>query len=170
MQAISYKIATWSLEHEVEHSENVVVMNSNDMIQSMELHMTSPDFTQNPKYTNHCICTCCHKPDFTRSHCIIFKASRYNSDNSVISNALSNCFVTSTTKEFICKNVINHCWLQKCLLMLLMPDIDYKIPNRKYVFTAKAYEIEVYFLTSQNMETAYMPLKYMRIVCYIMTV
>ena len=52
--------------NDVEHSENVVVMNSNDMTQSMELHMTSPDFKQNPKYTNHCICTCCHKPDFTK--------------------------------------------------------------------------------------------------------
>ena len=31
--------------NDVEHSENVVVMNSNDMTQSMELHMTSPDFT-----------------------------------------------------------------------------------------------------------------------------
>ena len=89
--------------NDVEHSENVVVMNSNDMTQSMELHMTSPDFTQNPKYTNHCICTCCHKPDLPRSQCIIFKASRYNSDNTVVSNALSNCFVASTTKEFICK-------------------------------------------------------------------
>ena len=75
--------------------------------------MTSPDFTQNPKYTNHCICTCCHKPDLPRSQCIIFKASRYNSDNSVISNALSNHFVASTAEEFICKSVINHCWLKK---------------------------------------------------------
>ena len=95
--------------NDVEHSENTVVMNSNDITQSMELHMTSPDFTQNPKYTNHCIHTCCYKPDLPRSQCIIFKASRYNSDNTVISNALSNHFVASTTKEFICKNVINHC-------------------------------------------------------------
>ena len=65
------------------------------------------------------------------------------------------------------KNVINHCWLKKCLLM---PDGDYKIPNRKYVFIAKAYQIKVYFLTSQNMETTYLPLKHMRIVCYIMIV
>ena len=63
----------------------------------------SPDFTQNPKYTNHCICTCCHKPNLPRSQCIIFKALRYNSDNSVVSNALSNHFVASTAKEFICK-------------------------------------------------------------------
>ena len=74
--------------NDIEHSENVVVMNSNDTTLSMEFHMTSPDFTQNPNYTNHCICPCCHKPDLPRSQCIIFKASRYNSDNSVISNAL----------------------------------------------------------------------------------
>ena len=78
-------------------------MNSNDTTLSMEFHMTSPDFTQNPTYTNHCICTCCHKPDLPRSQCIIFKASRYNSGNSVISHALSNCFVVSIAKEFICK-------------------------------------------------------------------
>ena len=89
--------------NDVDHSENVVVMNSNDTTLSMEFHMTSHDFTQNPKYTNHCICTCCHKPDLPRSQCIIFKASRYNSDNSVISHALPNCFVVSTAKEFICK-------------------------------------------------------------------
>ena len=87
----------------VDHSENIVVMNSNDTTLSMEFHMISPDFTQNPTYTNHCICTCCHKPDLPRSQCIIFKASRYNSDNSVISHALSNCFVVSTGKECICK-------------------------------------------------------------------
>ena len=89
--------------NDVEHSENVVVMNSNDTALSMEFHMTSSDFTPNPKYTNHCICTCSHKPNLPRSQCIIFKASRYNSDNSVISNAMSNCFVASTAKEFICK-------------------------------------------------------------------
>ena len=89
--------------NDVEHSENVVVMNSNDTTLSMEFHMTSLDFAQNPKYRNHCICTCCHKPDLPRSQCIIFKASSYNSDNSVISNALSNHFVASTAKEFICK-------------------------------------------------------------------
>ena len=89
--------------NDVEHSENVVVMNSNDMTQSMELHLASSDFTQNPKYTNHCICTCCHKPDLTRSQCIIFKVSRYNFDNTAVSNSLSNCFVASMTQEFICK-------------------------------------------------------------------
>ena len=89
----------------VEHSDNVGVMNSNDMTQSMELHMTSPDFTQNPKYTNHCICTCCHKPDLTRSQCMIFKASRYNFDNTVVSNVLLKCFGASTTKEFIWKKM-----------------------------------------------------------------
>ena len=140
---------------DVDHSENVVVMNSNDTTLSVEFHMTSPDFTQNPTYTNHCICTCCNKPDLPRYQCIIFKASRYNSDDSVIFHALSNHFVISMAKEFICKNVINHCWLKKCLLMLLMPDVDYKIPSRKYVCTAKAHQLKVYFLTSQHMETTY---------------
>ena len=99
----------------VDHSKNMVVMNSNDTTPSMEFHMTSLDFTQNPTYTNHCICTCCHKPDLPRSPCIIFKASRYNSDNSVRSHALSNCFVVSTGKEFICKKC------EKSLLAEKMP-------------------------------------------------
>ena len=89
--------------NDVDHSENIVIMNSNDTRLSMEFHITSPDFTQNPTYTNHCICICCHKPDLPRSQCIIFKASRYNSDNSVISHALSNHFLVSAEKEFICK-------------------------------------------------------------------
>ena len=61
--------------NDVDHSENIAVMNSNDTTLSMEFHMTSRDFTQNPTYTNHCIYTCCHKPDLPRSQCIIFKAS-----------------------------------------------------------------------------------------------
>ena len=104
--------------------------------------MTSPHFTQIPKCTNHCICTCCHNPDLPWSQCIIFKASRYNPDNSVISNALSNCFVASTEKEFICKKCDKSLLAEKCLLM---PDVDYKIAKRKYVFTAKAYQLKVYF-------------------------
>ena len=34
----------------VDHSKNMVVMNSNDTTPSMEFHMTSLDFTQNPTY------------------------------------------------------------------------------------------------------------------------
>ena len=139
----------------VDHSKNMVVMNSNDTIPSMEFNMTSLDFTQNPAYTNHCICTCCHKPDLPRSQCIIFKASRYNSDNSVISHALSNHFVVSIGKEFICKKCDKSLLAEKCLLMLLMPDVDYKIQNRRYVCTAKAHQLKVYFLISQHMETTY---------------
>ena len=44
-----------------------------------------------------------------------FKGSRYNSDNTVVSNALSNCFVASTMKEFICKKC------DKSLLAAEMP-------------------------------------------------
>ena len=31
------------------------------------------------------------------------QGTRYNSDNTVISQALSNCFIIATGKEFICK-------------------------------------------------------------------
>ena len=89
--------------HSVDNSKNIDIMNSNDTTPLMEFNTTSLDFTQNPTYTNHCICTCCHKPDLPRSQCIIFKVQRYNSDNTVISQALSNHFIIATGKEFICK-------------------------------------------------------------------
>ena len=34
--------------NDVDHIENIVVINSNYTTLSMELHMTSPNFTQNP--------------------------------------------------------------------------------------------------------------------------
>ena len=114
----------------VDNSKNIDIMNSNDTTPSMEFNTTSLDFTQNPTYTNPCICTCCHKPDLPRSQCIIFKEQRYNSDNSVISQALSNRFIISTGKEFICKKC------DKSLLAEKMPadavDARCRLENTKH--------------------------------------
>ena len=60
--------------------------------------------TQSTTLTNYCLCTCCHKTDIPRSQCIIFKESKYNFDNTVVLEALSNRFSIPTSKEYICKN------------------------------------------------------------------
>ena len=65
--------------------------------------------------TNYCLCTCCHKTDIPRSQCIIFKESKYNFDNSVVLEALSNRFSIPTSKEYICKKC------DKDLLGKIMP-------------------------------------------------
>ena len=65
--------------------------------------------------TNYCLCTCCHKTDIPRSQCIIFKESKYNYDNTVGVEALSNRFSDPTSKEYICKKC------DKDLLEEIMP-------------------------------------------------
>ena len=64
--------------------------------------------TQTTILTNYCLCTCCHKTDIPRSQCIIFKASKYNFDNAIVREALSNRFSIPTSKEYICKKCDKH--------------------------------------------------------------
>ena len=59
------------------------------------------DTTQSTTLTNYYLSTCCHKTDIPRSHCIIFKESKYNYDNTVIVEALSHRFSVPTSKEYI---------------------------------------------------------------------
>ena len=70
---------------------------------------------QSTTLTNYCLCTCCHKTDIPRSQCIIFKESKYNFDNAVVVEALSNRFSIPTSKEYICKKC------DKDLLAEIMP-------------------------------------------------
>ena len=58
---------------------------------------------QSTTLTNYCSCTCCHKTDIPRSQCIKFKESKYNYDNTIIAEALSNRMSVPTSKEYICK-------------------------------------------------------------------
>ena len=58
--------------------------------------------------TNYRLCTCCHKTYIPRSKCIIFKESKYNFDNSVVVEALSNRFSVPTSKECIWKKCDKH--------------------------------------------------------------
>ena len=55
--------------------------------------------TQITTLTNYCLCTCCHKTDIPRLQCIIFKESKYNSDNTIVVKALSNSFSIPKSKE-----------------------------------------------------------------------
>ena len=71
--------------------------------------------TQATTLANYCLCTCYHNTDIPRSQCIIFKESKYNSDNTVVVEALSNKFSIPTSAEYICKKC------HKDLLQEIMP-------------------------------------------------
>ena len=66
--------------------------------------------TQATILTNYCLHTCCHKTDIPRSQCIIFKASKYNFDNAIVQETLSNRFSIPTSKEYIYEKCDKH-WL-----------------------------------------------------------
>ena len=66
--------------------------------------------TQSTTLINYCLCT-----DIPRSLCIIFKESKYNFDNTVVIEGLSNRFSIPTSKEYICKKC------DKYLLGEIMP-------------------------------------------------
>ena len=68
------------------HNENNVTWN-----------LPSLYMTQTTILTNYCLCTCCQKTDIPRSQCIIFKASKYNFDNAIVQEALSNRFSIPTS-------------------------------------------------------------------------
>ena len=57
--------------------------------------------------------TWCHKTDIPRSQCIIFKASKYNVDNAIVQEALSNRFSIPTSKEYICKKCDKYLLVEK---------------------------------------------------------
>ena len=69
--------------------------------------------TQTTILTNYCLCTCCHKTDIPKSQCIIFKASKYNFDNAIVQEALSNRFSIPTSKEYICKKCDKYLLVEK---------------------------------------------------------
>ena len=71
--------------------------------------------TQSTTLTNYCLCTCCHKSDILRLQCIIFKESKYNFNNTVVVEVLSNRFTIPTSRGYICKKC------DKYLLAEIMP-------------------------------------------------
>ena len=104
--------------------------------------------TQTTILTNYCLCTCCHKTDIPRSQCIIFKASKYNFDNAIVSEALSNRFSIPTSKEYICKKGDKHLLVEKMPInsvALQMRSISHKQQQ-------KCIHCNSVLLTRQNME------------------
>ena len=69
--------------------------------------------TQTTILTNYCLCTCCHKTDIPKSQCIIFKVSKYNLDNAIVQEALSNRFSIPIFKEYICKKCDKYLLVEK---------------------------------------------------------
>ena len=80
-------------QHKVQEKR---IHNENNIIFDFQANYTST-------LTNYCLCTFCHKTDIPRSQCIIFKESKYNYDNTVVVETLSNRFSVPTSKEYICK-------------------------------------------------------------------
>ena len=99
-------------DHNSQHNvQEQRIHNENNIICDFPANYTS----QSTTLTNYCLCTCCHKTDIPRSQCIIFKQSKYNYDNTVVVEALSNRFSVPTSKEYICKKC------DKDLLEEIMP-------------------------------------------------
>ena len=83
--------------------------NANNLTQDLpSLYMT-----QTMTLTNYCLCTCCHRIDIPKSQCIIFKASKYNLENPIVQEALSNRYSIPTSKEYICKKCDKYLLLEK---------------------------------------------------------
>ena len=84
-------------DHNSQHNvQEQRIHNENNIICDFPANYSS----QSTTLTNYCLCTCCHKNDIPRSQCIIFKQSKYNYDNTVVAEALSNRFSVPTSKEY----------------------------------------------------------------------
>ena len=59
------------------HQSQLITPQSN-ISSSPSPHNNSLNFTQIPKCTNKCMCTCCHRCYIVWSQCVIFKESRYD--------------------------------------------------------------------------------------------
>ena len=95
-----------NVNHEQDSQDNVQEIrthNENNITCNFPTNYT----TQSITLTNYCQCSCCHKTDIQRLHCIIFKESKYSFDNPVVVEALSNRFSIPTSKEYICKKCDN---------------------------------------------------------------
>ena len=51
-----------------------------------------------------CVCTCCHRNDFSWYNCVIFVKHNYNFNIPAVANALSKQYWEIRQKEFICKS------------------------------------------------------------------
>ena len=98
-----------------QHTQDNVEQSRTHSTNNITCDFIANDTIQPTICTNYCLCTCCHNTDIPRSQCIIFKDSKYNFDNTVVVEALSNRFSTPTSAEYICKKC------HKDLLQEIMP-------------------------------------------------
>ena len=98
-----------------QHSQNNVEQSRTHPANNITCAFLANYTTQPTTFTNYCLCTCCHNNDIPRSQYIIFKESKYNCDNTVVIEALSNRFSIPTSEEYICKKC------HKDLLQEIMP-------------------------------------------------
>ena len=91
---------TFDLEHGDQAQLNVPQSNISHEPAS---HCNLLNFTQNPKCTIKCMCTCCHRCDIVWSQCVIFKESHYDVQNYTVKEALQRRIHVVTTNEFKCK-------------------------------------------------------------------
>ena len=68
-----------------------------------DFHCNSLNLTQDPKCTNKCLCTCCHRCDIVQTQCVIFRESHYEVQNYTVKEALKRRIHVVTTNEYICK-------------------------------------------------------------------
>ena len=101
-----------NVNHE-QHSQDNIHDSRTHIENNVTCDLPSLNMNQTTILTNYCLCTCCHKTDIPRSQCIIFKASKYNFDNAIVQEALSNRFSIPTSKEYICKKCDKHLLVEK---------------------------------------------------------
>ena len=86
-----------------QHTQDNVEQSRNHSTNNITCDFIANDTFQPTICTNYCLCRCCHNTDIPRSQCIIFKESKYNFENTIVVEALSNRFSTPTSPEYICK-------------------------------------------------------------------
>ena len=86
-----------------QHSQDNVEESRTHPANNITCDFPANDTTQPTTFTNYCLCTCCQNTDIPRSQRIIFKESKYNCDNTVVVEALSNRLSIPTSAEYICK-------------------------------------------------------------------
>ena len=122
------------------------------------------DVDQNPAWTNHCFCRCCHKSDLPWSQCIVFKESWYNFTNTTVIEALSTRFSVPTSKEFICKKCDAALAAEKCQFTLLQHAQEQPQQTSKSVCSMELCVLIIYIiLIAKHMGKITLPLELQKI-------
>ena len=104
----------WSKVNNEKCSEDNIHDSRRQNANNVRHDLPSLYMTQTTTLTNYCLCTCCHRTDIPKSQCIIFKASKFNLENPIVQEALSNRYSIPTCKEYICKKCDKYLLLEKC--------------------------------------------------------